>query len=232
MVVEDVSKPGAFDQADQGVQGVIHTATPFQIFGVEDNERDLLRPAIEGTEKILKAVLNFPSGVNRVVLTSSFAAMMDVSKGSWPGHVYSKIDWNPTPYEVAAAKDAPAVLGYSSAKALAERAAWDFVNNEKPNFDIATIMPAMVHGPNINATVNLAKLNTPSSDNYRLISPQSRPSDGVSQNMFWLFVDVRDVAMPHLRAYWIPRHRGCSIGCIHHQQHEIAEGPRYSVPSS
>ncbi|KAJ5964241.1 NAD-dependent epimerase/dehydratase [Penicillium vulpinum] len=201
VIVNDMSKPGAFDEAVQGVQGVIHTASPFQVFNVEDNERDLLRPAIDGTINILTSVFTHAPEVKRVVITSSFAAMLDISKGSWPGHVYSEADWNMTPYEVAAAKGAPAGLAYSTAKALAEHAAWDFVKTNKPNFDIATIMPPMVYGPNINATANLAKLNTSSADIYRLVSYQTKSSDDVPQNMFWSFVDVRDVSTAHLRAY-------------------------------
>ncbi|KAF7517292.1 hypothetical protein PCG10_001307 [Penicillium crustosum] len=208
VIVEDMGKPGAFDEAVQGVHGVIHTATPFQIFNIEDNERDLLRPAIDGTTNILNSVLNHAPEVKRVVITSSFAAMADYSKGSWPGHVYSEADWNMTPYEVAAAKGAPGGLAYSTAKALAERAAWDFVKTNKPNFDIATIMPPMVYGPNINATASLAKLNTSSSDIYRLISPRTKSSDEVPQNMFWSFVDVRDVSKAHLRAYEVPEAGG------------------------
>ncbi|KAL4935564.1 hypothetical protein BDV06DRAFT_206733 [Aspergillus oleicola] len=207
-VVEDVAKPGAFDTAVKGVHGVIHTAAPFQVFGVEDNERDLLKPAIDGTLNILKSVHEFAPQVTRVVLTSSFAAMADISKGKWPGHVYSELDWNPTPYEVAAAKGAPAGLAYSTAKSLAERAAWDFVKRNKPNFDIATIMPPMIYGPNINATSDLAKLNTSSMDIYRLMSPQSKSSNPVPENMFWSFVDVRDVAEAHLRAYQVAESGG------------------------
>ncbi|CAI7670764.1 unnamed protein product [Penicillium bialowiezense] len=203
-IVEDVGKLGAFDAAVEGVSGVIHTAAPFQVFGVEDNERDLLRPAIDGTLNILNAVHAHAPQVQRVVLTSSFAAMSNPTKGSWPGHVYSEADWNPMTYEVAAAKGAHAALAYSTAKALAERAAWDFVESKKPHFDIATILPPMIYGPNINATANLGKLNTSSADIYRLISPQSKSSDPVPQNLFWSFVDVRDVAEAHLRAYEIP----------------------------
>lgn len=78
---------------------------------------------------ILNSVLNHAPEVKRVVITSSFVAMVDCSKGSWPGHVYSEADWNMTPYEVAAAKGAPTGLAYSTAKALAERAAWDFIKS-------------------------------------------------------------------------------------------------------
>lgn len=133
--------------------------------------------------------------------------MMDITKGNWPDHVYSEADWNPIPYEVAAASDAYGAVSYSTAKALAERAAWDFVQEVKPQFDIATIMPPMIYGPNLNATVDLANLNTSSADIYRLISPQSKSSDLVP-DMFWNYVDVRDVAEAHLRAYEVPKAGG------------------------
>ncbi|PYH77464.1 NAD(P)-binding protein [Aspergillus uvarum CBS 121591] len=204
VIVEDVAQPGAFDTAVEGVHGVIHTAAPFQVFAVEDNERDLLKPAIDGTLNILQAVHRLAPKVQRVVLTSSFAAMADHSKGRWPGHVYSEQDWNNTPYEVAAAPGAPAGLAYSTAKALAERAAWDYVRANQPGFTIATILPPLIYGPNINATADLTRLNTSSMDLYRLMAPASRASDPVPENLFWSFADVRDVAHAHLRAYEVP----------------------------
>ncbi|KAJ5500466.1 NAD-dependent epimerase/dehydratase [Penicillium expansum] len=179
-IVEDMGKIGAFDVAVQGVHGVIHTATPFKLF-FENNERDLLRPAIDGTCNVLDSVSKHAPQVKRVVINSSFAAMMDITKGNWPDHVYSAADWNPMPYEVDAASDAYRAVSYSTAKALAERAAWDFVQEVKPQFDIATIMPPMIYGPNLNATADLANLNTFSADIYRLISLQSKSSDLVPE---------------------------------------------------
>ena len=66
----------------------------------------------------------------------------------------------------------------------------------------------MIYGPNINATADLSKLNTSSMDLYRLMSPQSKSSGPVPENMFWSFVDVRDVAEAHLRAYQVPEAGG------------------------
>ncbi|KAK4863306.1 hypothetical protein LT330_002084 [Penicillium expansum] len=165
-IVEDMGKIGAFDVAVQGVHGVIHTATPFKLF-VENNERDLLRPAIDGTCNVLDSVSKHAPQVKRVVINSSFAAMMDITKGNWPDHVYSEADWNPIPYEVAAASDA-------------------YGAEVKPQFDIATIMPPMIYGPNLNATADLANLNTFSADIYRLISPQSKSNDLAGGERFFI----------------------------------------------
>ena len=35
----------------------------------------------------------------------------------------------------------------SASKAFAEKAAWDFVEKEKPNFSLSTIQPSLVFGP-------------------------------------------------------------------------------------
>ena len=55
-----------------------------------------------------------------------------------------QVDWNPVTLE-GAQKD-PA-NGYRLSKKLAEKAAWDYVENEKPKFDLVTINPPCVVGP-------------------------------------------------------------------------------------
>ncbi|KAK4938058.1 hypothetical protein LTR66_015133, partial [Elasticomyces elasticus] len=51
-IVRDITASGAFDEAVDGVDGVIHTASPF-VVQVQDNEKELLDPAIKGTVGIL-----------------------------------------------------------------------------------------------------------------------------------------------------------------------------------
>ena len=100
-IVPDITTPGAFDTAVRGVTGVIHMASPFT-HDIQDNERDLIIPAVKGTEGILQSVAKFAPEVKRVVLTSSFAAINDFSKGLRPGHVYDETQWNPITYKEAA----------------------------------------------------------------------------------------------------------------------------------
>src|ERR1700730_9738120 len=47
-IVPDFTKAGAFDEAVKGVDYVCHIASPLT-FKFEDNERDMLLPAVEGT---------------------------------------------------------------------------------------------------------------------------------------------------------------------------------------
>ncbi len=60
------------------------------------------------------------------------------------------------------------VLGYNASKKLAEQAAWQFIEEEKPNFDLTVINPDIIIGPmlqpvqgpkNVNETNNFAIYN-------------------------------------------------------------------------
>lgn len=66
------------------VDYIIHIASPFH-FKVTDYNRDLYEPAIQGTLGILKEALNEES-VKRVVLTSSFAAVINPAKSDLDMH--------------------------------------------------------------------------------------------------------------------------------------------------
>ncbi|KAJ5155139.1 hypothetical protein N7492_007942 [Penicillium capsulatum] len=207
-IVPDMTAPNAFDQAFQGatITGVIHTASPFQ-FEAEDNHRDLLQPAIQGTSNLLGAIAKHAPQLRRLVVTSSFAAMIDLSKGPRPGYEYSEADWNPMRYEDVQA-DTPSVAAYCVSKTVAERMVWDYVEKEKPGFDVASICPPMIYGPNTNATADLSQLNTSSSIIYQLMLPNSKLSDPVPPTGIWSWVDVRDVADAHFLAYENPRASG------------------------
>ena len=144
-IVEDIAQPDAFNEAvksDPPFESVIHTASPFH-FNAQDIQKDLLDPAIVGTTGILKAIKKSAPTVKRVVITSSFAAIINPTKGLWPEHTYSEKDWSPLTHQDALANNA---AGYRASKTFAEKAAWEFVENEKPNFDLVTMNPPLVIG--------------------------------------------------------------------------------------
>ena len=139
-LVEDVAQEGAFDKAvvsDPPFEAVIHTASPFH-FNVTDVQKELLDPAVIGTTGILKSIKKSAPSVNRVVITSSFASIVNPSKGTAPDKTYSEADWNPITHKEALENPA---AGYRASKTFAEKAAWDFVEKEKPNFSLATMCP-------------------------------------------------------------------------------------------
>ncbi|KAJ0385861.1 hypothetical protein COL922a_005566 [Colletotrichum nupharicola] len=200
-IVPDVAQPDAFDEAvksDAPSEAVIHTASPFT-FNVTDIQADLLDPAINGTTGILRAIKDGAPSVKRVVITSSFGSMMDISKGLWPDHTYDEKDWNPITLEQALENP-----GFAS-KTFAEKAAWSFVENESPGFTLSTINPPLVFGPAMQELASLDALNT--SNQFirsfvlgaakKEISPTTLKRLG-TQNP--IFADVRDVAFAHVMA--------------------------------
>lgn len=104
-IVPDITTPGAFDEVVKShppFDIVIHTASPFLYKVITDN-REFLNPAIRGTMGVLESVKKNASGVRRVVVTSSCAAIVDFAGPyvSIPQKIYTEGDWNPTTWESA-----------------------------------------------------------------------------------------------------------------------------------
>ncbi|KAK6227637.1 NAD dependent epimerase/dehydratase [Colletotrichum tabaci] len=156
VIVSNIAREGAFDhavQSDPPFDCVIHTASPFHE-NFDDPVTDLLDPAIKGTIGLLRAIKNHALQVKRVVLTSSFAAIVNSAS---PPLVYDENSWNPISWDEAVAERS---LAYRGSKKLAEEAAWKFIAEEKPNFDLVTMNPPMVYGPVIHHLDNFDSLNT------------------------------------------------------------------------
>ncbi|KAJ5176103.1 uncharacterized protein N7482_001980 [Penicillium canariense] len=201
VIVKDVAQDGAFDEAvksDPPFDYVLHTASPFH-FNVQDPVKDFLDPAIKGTTGILKAIKAHAPTVKRVVVTSSFAAIVNPKQHP---KVYSEKEWNPVTWQEAL--DHSNV--YRASKTFAEKAAWEFVEKEKPNFDIATINPPLVFGPIVHYLNSLEAINTSNQRFRNLIQGQMKeqlPPTGI-----FIYVDVRDVALAHVRAIEVPEAGG------------------------
>jgi nucleoside-diphosphate-sugar epimerase len=195
-IVPDIAIPDAFDEVVKipGLTAVIHTASPFH-FNVTDVKKDLLDPAIIGTTGILSAIKRNAPGVKRVVITSSFASIVDASKGNYVGHTYSEADWNPITEKEATFSP---TYGYRASKTLAEKAAWEFVEKEKPGFTISTINPPLVFGPVAHYLSSLQNLNT-SNERVRNFMRGDYKTE-IPDTGAYLWVDVRDVALAHVKA--------------------------------
>ncbi|KAF2745069.1 NAD(P)-binding protein [Sporormia fimetaria CBS 119925] len=195
-IVPDIAQPDAFDKAvvsDPPFEAVLHTASPFH-FNVTDVQKDLLDPAVIGTTGILRSIKKSAPTVKRVVITSSFAAIVNGTK-DMTGHKYTEADWNPISRDEA--EENP-MMGYRASKTFAERAAWEFLEKEKPNFTIATINPPMVFGPIVHNLDSLENLNT---SNQRIMwACQGKFKDEIPPTGIYLWVDVRDVAEAHVAA--------------------------------
>lgn len=196
-IVPDIGQPGAFDEALQKhpeVSVFLHTASPFH-FKVTDPLKDLVEPAVEGTKNALKAINKYGTNVKRVVITSSYAAIMDLEKTDNPEVVSTEETWNPITFEEAV-KDP--LRGYVASKTYAEKAAWEFVKNEQPKFALSTVNPVYVFGPQAFDEEVKSELNT-SSEIINSITKLKENDDIPSISGF--FIDVRDVAKAHLIAF-------------------------------
>ncbi|GMN26263.1 hypothetical protein TIFTF001_001236 [Ficus carica] len=187
---------GSFDSAIEGSECVFHTASPF-VFDVKDPEAELLEPALKGTLNVLKSCAKSPS-VRRVVLTSSTAAVVVNGKPLTPDVVVDET-WFSDPNFCRETEQ-----WYVLSKTLAEDAAWKFVKEK--GIDMVTINPAMVTGPLLQPTLNSSAEMTVSSL-VSLIKSGGRTFPNFSVG----WVDVRDVADAHIRAYEIPSARGRHI---------------------
>lgn len=97
-------------------------------------------PAVKGTITLVEAVQKYNPNIKRVVVTSSFASIIDISKGRRPGYAYSEKDWNPVTWEIAADSKSDGSTAYCASKTFAEKAAWEYVEKNKPNFAITSGM--------------------------------------------------------------------------------------------
>ncbi|KVI03743.1 NAD-dependent epimerase/dehydratase [Cynara cardunculus var. scolymus] len=118
-----------------GASGVFHLASPCIVDQVHDPEKELLAPALKGTNNVLTAAKNL--GIKRVVVTSSVSSI--VPSPNWPADVPKNEDcW--TDVEYCKQKE----LWYPLSKTLAEKAAWDFAKEK--GLDVVVVNPGTVMG--------------------------------------------------------------------------------------
>ncbi|KAL2128315.1 hypothetical protein VTI74DRAFT_9356 [Chaetomium olivicolor] len=202
VVVEDIAKDGAFDEAvksDPPFDYVVHTASPYRLHW-GDPVNDCLDPAIKGTTGILKSIKAYAPSVKRVVITSSSAAIL-----SPPNHpsVYDETCWSDVTWEQAM----DPLHTYRASKKFAEQAAWSFLRLEQPNFSLAVINNTYTFGPIPRSLGSLEMMNTSNHRIRDLVLGGMR--DGIHPTApVFTFVDVRDVALAHVRAMTIPEAGG------------------------
>ncbi|KAF7966338.1 hypothetical protein HWV62_20284 [Athelia sp. TMB] len=195
VAVEDITKEGAFDMALQGVSGVAHIASPTTF---STNPAEVIEPSVNGTLSILRSAAKV-SSIKRFVLTSSSTAALwpkqnvefDVGEDTWneesPALASSLPEDHPLkPWHI-----------YSASKTLGERAAWNFMKEQKPTFTLNTVLPDTNFGPILDpqqpaSTAGLLRQAFNGDIKPLLFVPPQ-----------W-FVDVRDTADIHLAALTSP----------------------------
>jgi dihydroflavonol-4-reductase len=176
----DLEKDAGWDAALKGVDLLMHTASPFPIASPKD-ENELIRPAVDGTLRALKAAHN--AGVHRVILTSSMAAVYgcDLPAGK---SEYDETLWTDVSHPIGR-------VPYTKSKTLAEKAAWDYVKNSAPKIALTTINPVLVLG---------APLDKNFGSSISVVERILKGKDPMLPDIRFAIVDVKDVALMHVAA--------------------------------
>jgi dihydroflavonol-4-reductase len=185
LVAADLTSDDGWPAALKGVEEVHHVASPIPSAQPKDPD-ELIVPARQGTLRVLKAARD--AGARRVVLTSSFAAV-----GYSPKAVrhYTEADWTDP--------DTPGLAPYPRSKAIAERAAWDFIGTEGGDTQLVVMNPTFIAGPSLIPALRSTLTH------FKAIIDGTMPA--LPRQRFGV-VDVRDVADAHRTAMATPAAAG------------------------
>lgn len=139
------------------------------------------------------------STIKRVVITSSFASVLNANRKAPPYFTYTGADWNPLTYDESVDPATSAVVAYRGSKKFAELEAWKFLEQEKPAFDIVTLCPPMTFGPVVHPVARVEDLNESNAQLWKIAKGEELP---VARVPFW--IDVRDLAKAHVEALLRP----------------------------
>ena len=92
-----------------------------------------------------------------------------------------------------------------ASKTLAEKAAWAFIEEHKPSWDLTVLNPPYVFGPPIHEVEGAEKLNASQKMLFDFLTgawPEPYDAQG------YAIVDVRDIALVHVRAAQLPQAGG------------------------
>ncbi|MBN1338107.1 MAG: NAD-dependent epimerase/dehydratase family protein [Bacteroidales bacterium] len=191
----DLLKEGSFDKAARGCFAVMHIASPFTL-RFKDPQKELIEPALNGTRNVLSAATRSGT-VRKVVLTSSVAAVhgdtIDMKEKGLKEFTEEHFNYS------SSAKRQP----YSFSKVLAEKEAWKMEESRK-NWKLVVINPSFVVGPSLTGTTDSESLN------FMKNILQGKFKMGAPELWFG-FVDVRDVANAHILALENPKAAGRHI---------------------
>jgi dihydroflavonol-4-reductase len=185
VLAADLLADDGWGEAVRGCDYVLHTASPFPPAQPKDPD-ELIVPAREGTLRVLRAALD--AGAERVVVTSSVAAIRN-TRGQ-PDAPLTEADWTDP--------DDLSLTPYTRSKTIAERAAWDLVNERGEAGKLAVVNPGAILGP---------LLGEGRSYSLDMIARLLRGIPGTPRIGFNV-VDVRDVASMHVDAMTAPEAGG------------------------
>lgn len=187
--VASLSDEDIWSELTEGVDFIQHIASPFPS-ELPKHEDELIIPARYGTLNILKAAA--ANKVKRVVMTSSLAAIAYGKSGGQLNKVFNENDWT----DINNNKD---VTPYYKSKTIAERAAWDFIQQNHSDLELVTVCPGAILGPVIEKD---------SGTSVNMIISLLNGSFPALPKIGFDLVDVRSVADLLIRGMEIPQAAG------------------------
>ncbi|KAG8825839.1 methylglyoxal reductase (NADPH-dependent) gre2 [Serendipita sp. 399] len=193
VVIPNMITPNAFKDAIQGVEGVIHAASPLSPGDPLADPKDVLEPAIDMTLRVLvDAATN--SIIKRVVVTNFVVTLLEPHEGeniSTPSapEIVEKMGANTS-----------GSLKYIASKVLAEQATWKWMTGRKPSFELVTVLPPWVWGRDSFSNPDTIH---PSASNACILRGLSDAKYGRLQESYLSiteFTDILDIAEGHVRA--------------------------------
>ncbi|MEE4204762.1 MAG: NAD-dependent epimerase/dehydratase family protein [Erythrobacter sp.] len=208
----DLENDAGWAEAMDGCDAVAHVASPFPL-STPKHPDELVKPARAGALRALECAKK--AGVTRFVLTSSAAA---IAYGHEPGRDhFDESDWT--------VLENPDVPPYHRSKTVAEKASREWVAQNAPDMAFCSINPVAVLGPvyddDLSTSIELVR---------KLLTGEipALPDAGFG------IVDVRDVALAHVRALDAPaetvRGERFAVSDKFLWMREIAEVLRERVP--
>jgi nucleoside-diphosphate-sugar epimerase len=177
----DLLKEGSFDAAADGCDAVFHMASPFTL-RFKEAQKDLINPALQGTKNVLNAASRSGT-VKKVILTSSIVAVYgdNIDMKEKGLSEFTEADFNTT----STLTHQP----YAYSKVLAEKEAWK-IAEAQDQWKLVVMNPAFVMGPMMSTASDSESLQFMKD----MLGGKYRTGGA---DLYFAFVDVRDVAMAH-----------------------------------
>lgn len=186
VVAADLTHESSWDAVINGATYVIHVASPTPTLNFKD-ESEMINPAINGVLFVLRAASRHH--VKRVVLTSAYGAI-------FAGHPDQTTPFTEEVWSDLSAKN---IHPYQKSKTMAERAAWNFIAQDRSGLELATVNPVAVMGPVLASDYSHSNIQI-----QDLLMGKTKAVPRVDSG----YIDVRDVASLHLLAMTEPAANG------------------------
>jgi dihydroflavonol-4-reductase len=179
LVEADLAKDAGWQEAVQGCRFIQHVASPLPLESPSDREA-LVPEARAGAQRVLEN--GFSAGAERIVMTSSIAAMIN-QPGRGKTKTYGETDWSDPDWKPLTA--------YPVSKTRAELSAWAYADAQGLRDRLVTVNPGMVLGPDPydNGGASLGAVRDLMNGDFPAVPKIAFP-----------IVDVRDVASIHVKA--------------------------------